>query len=76
MKEIKDAIHQLVDQIDDERKLEEIHQFLTEKSLRSLSQSDQGVLNQLIDQGEEDIRKGDLINHEEVEKFFASKLND
>ncbi len=78
MPDIKVELHQMIDQIADDKVLEAIHTLLSNQPIaytthgKSLNHAEYEAM---IDEGEEDIKKGKVFNHEEVKAHFKRKMN-
>ena len=78
MADIKGQLHQMIDQIGDDKVLEAVYTLLS-NSVVAYSVEGQG-LNQsayeaFIKEGEDDIVSGRVYSHEEVISRFNQKLN-
>lgn len=78
MPDIKVELHQMIDQIGDDKVLEAVYTLLSNQPVayttsgKSLNQS---AYEAMIDEGEEDIGKVKVFSHEEVKAHFKQKMN-
>ncbi len=78
MADIKVELHQMIDQIGDNKVLEAVYTLLSNQSV-AFSTSGQ-ALNQtayksMIEEGERDISSGKVFSHKEVISHFKQKLD-
>lgn len=78
MTNIKTALHQMIDQIEDDKVLEAVYTLLLNQPVAFTTDGkplDQKAFEELIAEGEEDISKGRIYSHEEVMAHFKQKMN-
>ena len=79
MPNIKIELHQLIDQIGDDKVLEAVYTLLSNQPVAYTTEGkplNQMAYEAMIEEGEEDIRQGKVYSHEEVKALFNQKLND
>lgn len=76
---LKDDLHQIIDQIDDEATLEAVRTLLTPKveSIYSIQgqQLDQEQIEDLLEESETDIEAGHTVSHQELKVQIQSWRN-
>ena len=78
MPDIKVELHQMIDQIGDDKVLEAVYTLLSNQPVayttsgKSLNQE---AYEAMIDEGEEDIKKGKVSSHQDVKAHFKQKMN-
>ena len=78
MADIKVALHQMIDQIGDNKVLEAVYTLLSNQPVAYTTSGkplNQAAYEAMIEEGEEDIRKGRVYSHEEVKAHFKQKMN-
>ena len=78
MPDIKVELHQMIDQIADNKVLEAVYTLLSNQPVafttggKSLIRA---AYEAMIDEGEEDIKNGKVFSHKEVKAHFNKKMN-
>ncbi len=78
MSNIKAELHQMIDQIGDDKLLEAVYALLLNHSVAFDTNGNpltQEEFEAMIDEGEDDISKGKVYTHEEVKAHFRQKMN-
>ncbi|MFY0686437.1 MAG: hypothetical protein JXQ90_04680 [Cyclobacteriaceae bacterium] len=78
MPDIKVELHQMIDQIGDDKVLEAVYTLLSNQAVAYTTGGtplNQTAYEAMIDEGEEDINKGSVLSHEEVKAHFKRKMN-
>lgn len=78
MPDIKVELHQKIDQIGDDKVLEAVYTLLSNQPVAYMTSGkplNQAAYEAMIDEGEEDIKKGEVYSHEEVQAQFKRKMN-
>lgn len=78
MPDIKVELHQMIDQIGDDKVLEAVYTLLSNQPVAYTTSGEplnQAAYEAMIDEGEEDVKKGKTYSHEEVKAHFKQKMN-
>ena len=78
MPDIKVELHQMIDQIGDDKVLEAVYTLLSNQPVAYTTRGkslNQAAYEAMIDEGEEDIKKGKVFSHQEVKAHFKQKMN-
>ncbi len=78
MADIKLELHQMINQIGDNKILEAVYTLLANQPVAYTTGGkplNQTAYEAMIEEGEEDIRKGKVYSHEEVKAHFKQKMN-
>ena len=78
MADIKVELHQMIDQIGDNKVLEAVYTLLSNQRVAYTTSGNplnQAAYEAMIEEGEEDIRKGNVHSHEEIKAHFTQKAN-
>ena len=78
MPNIKIELHQMIDQIEDNKVLEAIYTLLFNQPVAFTTEGkplNQKAYEAMIEEGEEDIRMGRVHSHDDVKAHFKQKMN-
>ncbi len=78
MSDIKVELHQMIDRIGDDKVLKAVHTLLSNQLVTYSTHGDpinQITFEKMINEGEDDIKKGRVFTHEEVKAHFKRKMN-
>ncbi len=78
MSDIKVELHQMIDQIGDNKVLKAVHTLLSNQVVAYTTRGEslnQAAYEAMIDEGEEDVKNGKVFSHEEVKAHFKQKMN-
>jgi hypothetical protein len=79
MQDIKTELHQMIEQIEDDKVLEAIYTLLSIQPVAYTTSGnpvDATAYDQMIEEGEKDIQEGKVYSHAEVKSHFKQKVNE